>query len=80
MIVTTIGMTGTSGLMALMPSTADEMEMAGVMKPSAIRVAQPMSAGIMIHLYFQKREKCKNSALTSVIGIQRKKDVLDRSE
>ena len=43
-------MTGTSGLIALIPSTAEDIEMAGVMKPSAISVAQPINAGMMIHL------------------------------
>ena len=52
MMLTTIGIIGISGKMLFTPSTADEIEMAGVIKPSAISVAQPMSAGIMIHLIF----------------------------
>ena len=47
-----MGITGTSGLILLIPSTAEEMEMAGVMNPSARSVAQPMSAGITIHFAF----------------------------
>ena len=62
MIVTTIGIIGISGKILLTPSTAEEIEMAGVIKPSAISVAQPMSAGIMIHLslrFFNNANKAK---------------------
>ena len=50
MIPTTTGSTGKSGLMLLIPSTAEEIEMAGVINPSARRVAQPINAGIITHL------------------------------
>ena len=63
MIVTTIGMTGTSGFMALMPSTADDIEMAGVIKPSAMSVAQPIRAGIMIHFNLLFLSKANNAKI-----------------
>ena len=42
-------MVGRLGIFTLSPSIADEMDIAGVIKPSAIRVAQPMSEGTIIH-------------------------------
>ena len=63
MIPTTIGITGTSGLMLLMPSTAEEMEMAGVMNPSASKVAQPMSAGITTQRTFRSFSKAKRAKI-----------------
>ena len=56
-------MTGTSGFMALMPSTADDIEMAGVIKPSAISVAQPIRAGIMIHFNLLFLSKANNAKI-----------------
>ncbi len=50
MIPKMTGRTGNSGFMLLIPSTAEEMEIAGVIKPSARSVAQPIRAGIMTHL------------------------------
>ena len=46
-----------------MPSTAEDIEMAGVMKPSAISVAQPMSAGMIIHLYFLFFKSAKSAKI-----------------
>lgn len=48
MIATTSGTVGRVGKRRLSPSTAEEIEMAGVRNPSEIRVAHPMSAGKMI--------------------------------
>ena len=50
MIPTTIGIMGISGLTTLNPSTDDEMEIAGVIKPSESKVAHPIKAGITTHL------------------------------
>ena len=43
---------GRSGLIFAKPSTADEIEMAGVINPSAINEAQPINVGTIIHLAF----------------------------
>ena len=37
--------------MLLIPSTAEDIDIAGVMNPSAIRVEHPINAGIIIHRY-----------------------------
>ena len=47
--------------MLLIPSTADEIEIAGVMNPSAISVEHPISAGIMIHLYRRSFKRAKRA-------------------
>ena len=44
-IAITIGTVGNSGYLIVIPSTAEEILMAGVMNPSAIKVQQPMMAG-----------------------------------
>ena len=62
-MVMTIGMTGISGKMLFTPSTAEEIEMAGVMNPSAINVAQPMRAGMMIHLAFFSFSKANSAKI-----------------
>ena len=62
MIPMTIGMTGISGKMLFTPSTAEEIEIAGVMNPSAIKVAQPIKAGMMIHLTFFSFNKANKSS------------------
>ena len=61
-IPTIIGNTGKSGLMLLIPSTAEDMEIAGVINPSAIKVAQPINAGIITQrtrLVLSKANKAK---------------------
>ena len=53
---------GKSGLILLSPSTADEIEIAGVMNPSAKSVAQPINAGMITHLirrFFNKANNAK---------------------
>ena len=51
-MTTTIGKTGISGLIIASPSTAEEMDIAGVINPSAIRVEHPINAGKIIHFFF----------------------------
>ena len=60
-MITTIGNTGISGLTILNPSTAEEIDIAGVIKPSAIKVEQPIRAGRITHLrlFFNKANKAK---------------------
>ena len=47
------------------PSTAEEIEMAGVMNPSANKVAQPSNAGYIIHFSFRSFNKANNSFIRS---------------
>ena len=45
----TIGTVSKPGYIIVKPSTADEIEIGGVINPSAIKDAQPINAGIIVH-------------------------------
>ncbi len=45
----TIGTVSKLGYIIVKPSTADEIEIGGVINPSAIKDAQPINAGIIVH-------------------------------
>ena len=62
-IPTTAGITGKSGKIFSIPSTAEEIEIAGVINPSANKVEQPIKAGIITHFMRRDFNKAKSAKI-----------------
>ena len=51
------------GYKMINPSTAEDIEIGGVIKPSAINAAHPINAGIIVHLALYLRTNANNAKI-----------------
>src|SRR4051812_37519311 len=59
----TMGTVSMCGYKIFNPSTADEIEIGGVINPSAINDAQPISAGMIVHFALYLRTNAYNAKI-----------------